>query len=64
MATYIIEYDKLHKASSDAGEDFLDKLESSISILQEDRTVVKRYQDYKPTDHNSICTVVASINRI
>jgi len=64
MSTYIIEYDKTYKTSSDAGADIMDKLESSVLILQEDGTVTKKYQDYKLTDHKSICAIVASINRI
>ncbi len=63
MSTYIIEYDRVYKTSSDAGADIMDKLESSVLLLQEDGSLVKKHKNYELTDHQSLCAIFASINR-
>lgn len=64
MAVYVIEEDKKIKTKSDAGADLMDKLESKVMIRQADGTYKYKYENYKLTDHKTMCKVVASINRL
>ena len=63
MSTYIIEFDKIYKTDVDCGRDFIDKLESSIYFRQKDGSFIKKYQNYKLSDYNTKCAIVASLNR-
>ena len=63
VSTYVIERDRKIKTESDKGADLMDKLESKVSYLQPDGRLVPKYQDYKLTDHKTICKIVAYINR-
>ncbi|MFZ2724672.1 MAG: hypothetical protein WAX77_00285 [Methylococcaceae bacterium] len=63
FSTYLIEYNKEIKTSSDKGADVMDKIESSLCIQNTDGTFVKKYEHYEFKNHTSIVALVAYIDK-
>ncbi|MBB1489370.1 hypothetical protein [Oceanospirillum sediminis] len=63
FSTYLISYDQFVKTDSDKGYDFLQQLQSSIVIANEDGSFTKAYEDIEPTDKKTLVKAVARIPR-
>lgn len=63
FSVYLIEFNKKYKTDSDSGADFMDKMESSLLLKQEDGSFQKKYNNYELTDHFTECAIVASLNK-
>lgn len=62
-STYIIETDKKYKTESDQGADMIEKIESKALIYQ-DGTLKNKYDKYEFKDHITVCSIVASLNKV
>lgn len=64
MSSYFIEYDKVYKTDADRGADIAEKLKSGILVQLEDGSFTKLHEDYIPKDNQSLCKIVAYLNRV
>lgn len=63
LSTYLIEFNKEIRTSSDEGADFWDKIESSIYIQNSDGAFIKKHENYEFKNHTSIVASVAYIDK-